>query len=313
MITLSEPGLFAAVDAADYHADCAPEPSLSSSLGKVLLNQSPLHAWYRHPRLNAAAEERAGSRGMELGSAVHAMILDRGADIVAIDADDYRKKAAQELRDEAKAAGKTPLLRADYETALDMAVTATAYLQVELPALLSDDAMSEAVMLWREGPAWCRAMMDRITADRLIVLDIKTTARSARVEAATRTIFDMGYHFQSAFYERGLNVLFPDGAGRRKFMFLFQEDAPPYACQLVRLDEASLTIARKQVMAAIGIWRRCMETSTWPGYPGGIRTATMPEWMQQQWIAREMADDSLTGDDGQPPETESNKQMEWTP
>ena len=40
------------ISAEAYHADPAPEPSLSSSVAKILVNLSPAHARIAHPRLN---------------------------------------------------------------------------------------------------------------------------------------------------------------------------------------------------------------------------------------------------------------------
>lgn len=37
---------------AEYHADPAPEPSLSATLAKLLISRSPRHAWMASPRLN---------------------------------------------------------------------------------------------------------------------------------------------------------------------------------------------------------------------------------------------------------------------
>lgn len=40
------------LDESTYHADPCAAPSLSSSIAKVLLFKSPLHARYCHPKLN---------------------------------------------------------------------------------------------------------------------------------------------------------------------------------------------------------------------------------------------------------------------
>ena len=35
-----------------YHADPADAPSLSASIAKILIAETPLHAWTAHPKLN---------------------------------------------------------------------------------------------------------------------------------------------------------------------------------------------------------------------------------------------------------------------
>lgn len=310
---IESPGIYTAILADDYHADPCPEPSLSSSVGRLLLNRSPLHAWHSHPRLNPEFDSSDESRGADIGKSVHRIVLGKGGDIVEIEANNFMTKAAKEERDAAYAAGRIPLLTKDMKVVSDMAKAALDYLKTFVPGLLGDGCLSEAVLAWQEGDAWCRSMIDRMTADGLNVLDIKTTATTARADLVARHVFDMGYHFQAAFYERGLNQLLPEHIGRRRFLFLFQENEPPFACQLIRLDEAAMTIARKQVMAAIALWQRCIAAGDWPGYPPGVQTVTMPEWQQRAWLARELADPSLTGDIGLPPEPENNKTMEFTP
>ncbi|MBK8009562.1 MAG: hypothetical protein IPK23_14905 [Rhizobiales bacterium] len=47
---ITKPGIYQ-MPAPDYFADPCPAPSLNQSLAKVLLDQSPLHAFYEHPRL----------------------------------------------------------------------------------------------------------------------------------------------------------------------------------------------------------------------------------------------------------------------
>lgn len=309
---IDTPGIYTAISADDYHADPCPEPSLSSSVGRLLLNRSPLHAWTSHPRLNPEFDRSDESRNADIGKAVHKLVLGKGGEIVEVEAANFQTKAAKEDRDAAYAAGRIPLLSKDMKVVHAMAKAAIDYLRAFVPDLLGNGCLSEAVAVWCEGDAWCRSMIDRMTSDGLKVLDIKTTSTTARADLVTRHVFDMGYHFQAAFYERGLNQLLPEHIGRRRFLFLFQENEPPYACQLIRLDEAAMTIARKQVMATVALWQHCIATGEWPGYPPGIQTVTMPEWQQRAWLAREMADPSLTGDIGLPPEPESNKAMEWT-
>ena len=53
------PGIYPGISAADYHADCAPEPSLSSSIARTLLAQSPLHAYHAHPRMGGRYADEA--------------------------------------------------------------------------------------------------------------------------------------------------------------------------------------------------------------------------------------------------------------
>lgn len=314
MMRLLEPGFYS-LKAAQYHADPCTDPSLSASLAIPLLHRSPLHAWVRHPRLCPDYQEENTKR-LALGTACHSLLFEAGKELDVLQFDDYRTKAAQAERDLSYLAGRTPILAPDYEQAHRMAEVSRRFLVEELGEF-PGAGRNEAVMIWRECDAWCRAMVDHISADLCTTIDLKTTSASANPIDAERALYDLNYHFRAAFYERGLNVLDPANIGRRKTLFLFQEIEPPYECSLISPTESGMTIARKQVTAAIQLWQRCIAANDWPGYPRGVWHAPIPPWLETKWMSREMTDPLLTGalsPDGGPIEREIEREFGgWTP
>ena len=101
-----------------YHADPVPGGSLSSSGARKLLPPS-CPARFRHERDHPPAS----TPSMERGTAAHRLVLGTGAEIVQVDAADWRTKAAQDERDKARADGKVPLLAAECRKVQDMAAT----------------------------------------------------------------------------------------------------------------------------------------------------------------------------------------------
>jgi hypothetical protein len=94
-------GIHFDVDEAIYHADPCPKPSLSCSLAKIIWKESSLHAWEAHPKLNPDYEP-TNKRIFDLGSASHAVLLERGeSKLVVIDADSYRTNKSKHERNEA--------------------------------------------------------------------------------------------------------------------------------------------------------------------------------------------------------------------
>jgi len=284
--------------AKDYHADPCPRPSLSSTIAKILLKESPLHAWHNHPRLNTKITPRQATF-MDIGSVAHELLLQDGSRTVVIDAPDYRTKAAQDAKAKAYAEGKVPILSKHYVGAQAMVVTAITYLREcfgnrTVKAMLKDPANhTEQALIWQDqsshpgaAPVWCRSMVDWLQEDGTIV-DYKTTATSVRSDNIERHLFAMDYHVQNAFYERGMDRLFPDGAGHRRFLFLFQEVTPPFACQLIRVDEGALHIARRMVHEAIDDWSWCLDNGQWPSYPARACTVMMPNWQTDKWMRHE--------------------------
>lgn len=268
--TMSEPE---SMSAEAYHADPAPQPSLSSSIAKILLEQSPRHAWLAHPRLNPNYVAEEDSR-FDLGTAAHAMLLERDASrIVWVPADDWRTKTAKEMRDASRAEGKLPLL-VKYQPALEAMVkeARSAVAASELGDIL-DTGAAEQTVVWEENGIYCRARLDLISADRGIIVDYKTT-EDARPETFIRQIGRMGYDVQAELYVRGLASV----SASSVFVFLAQEINAPYACSLVALSNAYREVGQAKVERAINLWRYCVTRNEWPGYSSAIHYAEPSAW-----------------------------------
>ncbi len=291
---IEEPGIYQ-IDAEQYHADPCPRPSLSGSVAIPLVHRSPLHAWIKHPRLNADVEPFNSDR-LSFGSAAHSMLLGAGNPVKFLAYDDYRKKAAQEERDQALSDGYTPLLEKDSGRLRKMMDVAPSYLALCGVALRT--GKPEQTLVWREGNEWCRGMVDWLSDDLRTVFDYKTTGLSANPRDMGRSLFDNDYHLKAAFYERGLNVLDPDprNIGRRRSVFLFQEITEPFACSLISVSEGGMTIGRKQATYAIETWQRCMATNVWPAYGVGVSVVSPPPWIEKAWLEREQEDEAMSGE-----------------
>ena len=294
---ITEPGLYQIHDD-EYHADAlCPTPSLSSTIARLILSATPKHAWHAHPRLNPSTEEQKATT-LDVGSAMHALLLGSGRDIEPLDFPNFTTKAAKAERDEARAMGKIPLLLKDFQAAERLVAIAHAEV-ARFPELvgLFDGALFEHAAVWREGPLWCRAKLDivRIFPEFILIGDFKSTERSAAPAVIHRQVFNMGYDMQLAFYRRGLRrVLGPDCPPIRCVM-ITQERAGPGALSIVEPDEEVLTLADKKIAAAMQLWGTCMERSEWPSYPPFIEQVKLPPWAETQWLDREINDDRLAG------------------
>lgn len=115
---VNSPGVYK-ITSEEYHADLCPIPSLSRSTIKDLLFRSPAHAWFNHPRLNPDYKEQTEEK-FDKGTAAHSLLLEGSDNIEVIDADDWRSKAAKDLREVARKEGKTPLLTHQYKESKTM-------------------------------------------------------------------------------------------------------------------------------------------------------------------------------------------------
>lgn len=260
--------------APQYHADPCPRPSLSNSIANILISQSPLHAWHAHSRLNPNYQPDESSR-FDLGSAAHQLLLERRSDgIVIVEAADWRSKAAKELRDQARAEGKFPILAHQYEAADSMVGAALRFIDTTELAGIFTLGMPEQTIIWNEGSSWCRCRPDLLSPDYRICLDYKTT-ENAEPEAFIRQIGRMSYDLQAEWYTRGIKTV---TQVEPVFVFLAQETTAPYACSLISLSNAYRAVGQQKVERALGLWGRCVETDQWPAYSSRIAYAEPRPW-----------------------------------
>lgn len=277
------------MQAATYHADPCRDPSLSSSIAQILLRESPLKAWFSHPRLNSELEEHVDDK-FDLGTAAHAALLEGSDGIAVIDPADYPSKtgnipdgwtnnAIREARDSARALGKTPLLKRHYDGVRRMVEVANEFISASEIGEDWRDGDSEVTAIWSEGkpPIWMRCRMDRIAKDRRLIVDYKSTV-DASPEQFSRLLVRMGYHIQDSFYRRGARAV---GVDEPRFVFLAQSVEPPYECSLHGCDPALQQIADAEVDRAVRLWRHCLATAHWPSYDKRVHYAIPTSYMIQ--------------------------------
>lgn len=292
---ITKPGIYQ-MPAADYFQDPCPAPSLNQSLAKVLLEQSPLHAFHEHPRLSppeAEDEPEKYNKTKAIGNAAHSLLIGHGKEIAIAPAEfaNWQKKDAQAFKAKAIEDGKEPIIAAHFERAVTLVQNTRRGLAAVgwTDAFAEGQGFGEVVLAWQEDGLWLRCMIDWLTTDRRIVYDLKSTAASAAPQAIPNKMCDDGWDVQAAMIERGLDVLDPENAGRRRFRFVAQENYAPFAMTPCEIPESSLTLGRRKLSAAIQIWRRCYETNEWPGYPLEPTLPLYPNYAETRWVEREMA------------------------
>lgn len=300
------PGLHR-IEADQYHADALRDvPTLSSSLARVILAQSPRHAWTQHPRLNPD-HEPVEKKTFDIGRAAHRAVLGAGGDYVAYPDDMLASngaastKAAKEWAEAQRAAGNTPLKADEVDQIGEIADAVRA--KLALMGIAFDPAQSEITALGEVDGVWCRAMIDNAPADaRQPLYDLKTTM-DASPDAVARAVMNYGYDVQAAHY---LDVWKAATGEDRRFRFVFVEKTAPYEVAVVELydhdravrlkraasdDPASVaadwwTMARADAKDARRIWGECLASDTWPGYPAKVAVIGAPAWHNAQREAR---------------------------
>jgi hypothetical protein len=278
---IDTPGIYEITNA-DYHADPCPSPSLSSSLAKIMIARSPRHAWMKHPKLNPDFSPDECEQ-FDNGSAAHDYLLCGGENIIVVNADDYRTKAAQSARDEARADGKIPVLGKQFERIEAMGIVArTALATNEDLGIDLANGEAEKSFIWEEDGVWLRSRPDWFSQSLGLEIDYKTTGKSANPSGMARHAVSSGWDIQSALCLRGFKRFYHHNNPR--FIFMVQENEPPYAVCFVGMGGTMLAMGEDKVEHAIRDWRMCLKRADeWPGYPTKIVYPDPPAFALMEW------------------------------
>ncbi len=274
MTVIDTPGVYAGIPEADYHADPWPGGSLSVSGAKTLLDLPARFRWQRQNPPEPKPE-------FLIGRAAHALVLGVGADIVEIEADSWRTKAAAEAKAAALAEGKTPLLTKDHQMVQAMADRLAAS---EVPSLILSGSGTPEASLFVEDETGVvlRGRVDWLPepADRMIVGDYKT-AVSANPAEFDKAAANYRYHMQAAWYS---DLIVDLGlASEVAFLFVVQEKTAPYEVAVCQLTDVDLAIGRFQNRVAVATYAECTRSGVWPGYGDHVHMVGLPAWFRRRF------------------------------
>jgi hypothetical protein len=275
------------MSASDYHADPSPEPSLTSSIAKILVTQSPMHAWFAHPRLNPHHRPEE-SEDFDRGSAAHSLLLESDDRMVECPFNDWRTNAAKDMRDRVRLEGKLPFLTKHIGPVRKMVEIAKKYLRESELQLRIEDCFAERTVIWETGGIWKRARFDLQVRHQPILLDYKST-ETADPLSFSRQIIGMGYDVQAAHYLEAFDAMSEVLSIGPTFVFLVQERSEPFACSLVGVDPMMLDLGQQKCEYASKLWKQCLDSGKWPGYPRNIAWASPPAWALENFEQRKLA------------------------
>ena len=263
----------------DYYRDLVGDcPSLSVSIAKKLIIDCPLRAWKAHPKLGNKPDDPTDA--MDFGTVVHSKLSGVATSICVIEADDFRTKAAQQKRDEARANFQVPILARKIPHAEYAADAIRRCCGLSDP-IFPLNGKWEQVIVWESHGVLCRAMLDHLGDGYIFDLKVTSNANPSDGHLAGH-IHDMGYDIQSAAYIEAVESVRPELVGRVGFYFGFVEPTEDHLCSLVKLDEAMLELGRMRWRRAKRIWNECLSTNHWPGYPPGVHLISPRPWDMQQ-------------------------------
>jgi exodeoxyribonuclease VIII len=258
-------GIIPNLPEAEYHA----RPELSSTGARLLL-ESPARFHYRQTHPEPPKDSYS------LGTAVHTKILGTGANVITYPDEHLTPSGAVSTK-------AATVAWADEQRANGFVVIGTAQ-------AAQVDGMSEAVLAHPEARHVLETVVGREVSivteidgvavrarfdiyDGTNAADLKS-ARDASPKGFNTAVGRYGYHIQDRFYGEAHTAV--TGTELNPFKFLVVENVAPFLVGVYDLDFMWEDLAKERTAKARELYRRCVETGEWPGFP--TATLTPPTW-----------------------------------
>jgi hypothetical protein len=214
------------------------------------------------------------SPAMELGKAVHAMLLTNAGHNVAPYGGIRRGKEWEAFA--ADNVGKLILPQAAFDTALAMEKAGEQLLR----KMFCPGAFEEPIF-WQRNGKECKALPDfrGVTSDSSTVriVDIKTTGK-IDPRSFERSAYDMGLHIQAGWYAEASASLCSLPV---EWFVIAIESKQPHDAILYRIDDDMVDHGRREACQIADRYAECCEARCWPGIAGGEMLAlALPTWVE---------------------------------
>lgn len=248
----------------DYHSrltlDRTNVCSPSSWMSKTRLwelSSSTLWKWRNAP------DQSGPTSAMTWGSLVDCMILtpeEVPATVIVNPYADFRTKAAQELRENAKAQGKIVVSVEDMRRA-ETAVSALINHPIAGPVVKG--SLKQVVLLNQIKGINAKALLD-IVPEGPCLYDLKTTS-DITPRGISSTIHKYGYHVQAAWYLKLWNLCHPDDK-RNRFRFIWQCSSEPFEIAVTELPAFDIESGNEWAGFQLGRIIEATKSGIWPGF-----------------------------------------------
>lgn len=290
-----------------YHNDPTPMQaegfkrytSLSSSVGKVIVEESEVEAFLNINRFNPKQKQEENSDAVNLGSIVHDKVLLGGANKAVFEVipfKDFRTDAAKLRRDDLIARGIIPLAQNEKtEELLKSIKTMEQRLHeqlaahIDFPNVLENGAGEQSgFYLDQKLGIWKRARFDWLD-DKYpdIVWDYKTTGLTAD-KWINQELWKEKY-IQCPHYA---DVLSGIRGTPCKFGFILQRTVEPYLAYVVVIDNSYMEEVRNRYDLAQRRFVNCLKTDVWRGATPYTIHACPPPWVLNRWELDQLNDEN---------------------
>lgn len=252
-----------------------PPPRLSQSIAKVLLAKGPFHAWHYHRKLGGLRFE---SDAMDGGTLIHELSLG-GDKIDILEFKDWRTDAAKDARSESRAEGRTPVL----QKTVDKAQPTVKAIRRALAGYGIEPGATgwhiEERLQWEQDGVPCEGTPDVFGeyVGFMFAMDLKTVGKGIEPDRLHATAA-MEWAIQRAAYTFALEILFPEWAGRTRWMWLLAEPKAPHQVRWAEADWALRELGERQWMRAVKWWGELLDLGWKEPWAAGPFTLAAPMW-----------------------------------
>ena len=251
----------------DYHA----YQGISKS-GLDLVARSPAHFLMQ--------TERAPSRTLQLGTALHTAVLEperfKAEYCLLTEVTDRR---SSEYKQAVKIHTSDNVLVAK-EAANILSIQETIRGQDEINELLTSCDLFELSAFIEIDGVLCRCRYDAFDSKNLVAVDLKTTQNSSPTEFS-KSVFNYRYHVQDAFYSKIFKLI--TGRTLNAFKFLAVENDPPHCPMIYTLSDETRMIADSLMIADLKAYKEAESSSKWSGYEQTNEPLDLPSWAVAQY------------------------------
>ena len=248
---------------------------ISSTFVKKAATQSLAHAKHGKGFLLSTTAD--------LGTAVHAMVLEAERDLVIRGGADRRGNKWKELRAQAVAEGKTLLTDADYDRARAMSDSLLNH--PSCGRLLEAKGPAEASLFaTHKSGLRVKARPDKLSLDAnsdgivYNIVDVKT-ALDASPYGFQRQCFSLGYDLQAYHYTMIAKAC---GIKVRSFVFAAVEKEPPYAAHAHIVSNEVMQRAERIVNETLEQIAQAEKSNHYPTGWSDYTTIQLPSWIAAQ-------------------------------
>ena len=249
----------------DYHN----YPAYSSSDIKKVASSTLAH-WKNEVRKESAA--------FDLGSAVHAMLLEPELNLVVEGTETRRGKDWTAMKEDADSKGKILLPRKEYQVAEQM--TQAAMFTPHVAEIINDTHAIKEASYFATDSVWGRqtdlkCRPDGLLPNKNLMFDIKT-CQDASPNGFAKAVRDYSYDIQASFYKHCMEL---EGFTIDRFLFICIEKQNPFIVQAHELSNEYLNHSKKRMMDTLKIIKEADMTGDYStGWPE-VNTIALPSWM----------------------------------